>query len=205
MHNPDGKEFSIHLEIRDINLLAQGPREVLFEVYDPDGRPVVREVIPDDGVAQAAFPDSLGGWCDELQYYASLYAKGSKPSYRWSARSDPNRLKAIAPQSFDRKITAREKGIYRTVLAGVPDHFATLKITPNLRYGVAVHTTWIHGHYDLLKKRYIYIPKGAVGIFFAVAEPDQPPTRTFKLTAPDGKVLFEGPATGGYVRLGGNA
>src|SRR4029078_12313346 len=33
--NPEGKAFSIHLEIRDINLFAQGPREVLFKVYDP--------------------------------------------------------------------------------------------------------------------------------------------------------------------------
>ena len=36
-----------------------GPREVLFKVYDPDGQPVVREVIPDDGCASANMPDGL--------------------------------------------------------------------------------------------------------------------------------------------------
>ncbi len=66
VYNPDGLDFSIHLEIRDINLFAHGPREVLFKVYDPDGRPVVREVLPDDGVTEGAFPDAIGGWCDEF-------------------------------------------------------------------------------------------------------------------------------------------
>ena len=47
--NPDGKDFSVRLDVRDLNLYANGPREVLFKVYDPDGKPVVREIIPDDG------------------------------------------------------------------------------------------------------------------------------------------------------------
>ena len=51
--NSEGKDFTISLDVRDINLMANGPREVLFKVYDPDGQPVVREVIPDDGCATA--------------------------------------------------------------------------------------------------------------------------------------------------------
>jgi hypothetical protein len=50
----------------------------------------------------------------------------------------------------------------------------------------------------MLKKTYIYVPKGSVGFFFAVAEPDEPRTRHFKLTGPDGAVLFDGGATGGF-------
>src|SRR5262249_12056937 len=50
-----------------------------------------------------------------------------------------------------------------------------------------------------LKKAFAYVPKGTSGLFFAIAEPDAPQTRRFKLTAPDGKVLFDGVATGGYA------
>ncbi len=205
VNNPDGRAFSVHLEIRDINLMTQGPREVLFKVYDPDGEPVVREVIPDDGITQGAFGDRVSGWCDELQYYANLYAKGTRPAFRWSVWSDPARLQAISARALDRPIAAGKKGVYRIVLAGANDHYATLKLTPGLSYGVCGHTTWIHGHHDLLKKRFIYIPKDTVGVFFAIAEPDQPATRTFKLSAPDGTVLFEGSATGCYARTGGSA
>jgi len=205
VHNPDGKAFSVQLEVRDINLISQGPREVLFKVYDPDGQPVVREVIPDDGITEGLFPERLGGWCEELQYYMTLYAKGTKPSFRWSSWSDPKRLAALPAQKFEKQIAGGKKGVYRVVLAGTNDHFATLKISPELKYGIVGHTNWLHGSRDLLKKRFIYVPKGTSGIFFAIAEPDQPQTRTFKLTAPDGKVLFEGKAAGGYVRLGGQA
>ena len=205
VNNPEGKDFSVRLDLRDINLMSQGPREMMLKVYDPEGRPVVREMIPDDGITEGAFPEQMGGWCEELQYYMSIYATGSKPSFRWSAWSDPKRLQAIAARTFEHKIKGSAKGIYRIVLVGTSDHFATLKISPDLKYGIVGHPNWMHGSRDLLKKSYIYIPKGTSGVFFAIAEPDQPYTRTFRLTAPDGKVLFEGKAAGGYVRLGGQA
>src|SRR4051794_37943738 len=83
--NPDGKDFTVGLDVRDLNLVANGPREVLFKVYDPDGNPVVREIIPDDGCVSPNFPDRIAGWDQEFQYYANLYARGTSPSYRWSA------------------------------------------------------------------------------------------------------------------------
>lgn len=199
VNNPEGKDFTIQLDLRDLNLLASGPREVLFKVYDPDGYPVVREIIPDDGVDSPNFPNRIGGWDHELMYYANLYAKGTTPSFRWSAWSDPNRLSTIVARTFSRSIEGGKKGVYRILLAGTPDHYVTLKLSPDLAYGVAGHHTWIHGHGNLLKKSYIYVPKGSVGIFFGIAEPDIPRTRHFKLTAPDGKVLFDGMATGSYV------
>lgn len=205
VNNPAGAAFSVQLEIRDINLLAQGPREVLFKVYDPDGRPVVREIIPDDGVTRGAYPGLVGGWGNELSYYASLYTKGTIPAFRWSMWSDPYRLKALKPQTVVRNIDRGGKGVYRIVLAGASDHYVTLKLTPALKFGLAGHPTWIHGHGDLLKRRYIYVPKDSVGVFFAVVEPDQPPTRTFTLTGPAGEMLFECQATGAYRRAGGRA
>lgn len=205
VHNPDGEAMSIGLELRDLNLMAHGPREVLLKVYDPDGRPVVREIIPDDGVTIGASPGRIAGWSGELQYYTSLFAKGTQPSFRFSAWSEPERLRTFAARTFEREVEGGKKGVYRIVLAGASDHYVTLKITPDLAYGVAGHTTWIHGHGDMFKRRYIYVPKDTAGVFFAIVEPDRPQTRTFKLTAPDGAVLFEGHAAGGYLRVGGRA
>lgn len=199
IHNPDGKDFTINLDVRDLNLFANGPREVLFKVYDPDGKPVVREVIADDGVTSPNFPDRIGGWDHELQYYMNLNAKGTVPAFRFSAWSDPKRLETIVKRTFTRPIKGGKPGVYRIVLAGTPDHYVTLDLQPALKYAVSGHPTFMYGYGDLLKKRFIYVPKGTTGIFFAATEPDLPRSRKFKVTAPDGKVLFEGMATGGYT------
>ena len=82
VHNSEGKPLNVRLDVRDFNLYANGPREVLFKVYDPEGRAVVREVIPDNGVMSPNFPDRIGGWDHELQYCGNLYAKGTWPSFR---------------------------------------------------------------------------------------------------------------------------
>src|SRR5262245_60688286 len=151
VHNPQGKEFAVNLDVRDLNLFASGPREVLFKVYDPDGKAVVREIIPDDGVTTPNFQDRIGGWDHELQYYANLYAKGAVPTVRFSAWSDPNRLASIVKRSFNHTIPPGKPGVYRIVLAGVPDHYVTLDLKPTLKHGVAGHPTFMHGHGDMLK------------------------------------------------------
>lgn len=201
VNNPDGRDFDVSLDVRDLNLHASGPRELLVKIYGPDGRPVVREVIPDDGASSPNFTDPTGGWDHELQYYANLYAKGTKPTIRWSAWSDPNRLNTLVARHFKYSIKGGGKGVYRVMLAGERDHFVTLKLAPDLKYGVSGHHTWIQGHGDLLKKSYIYVPKDTSGIFFAIAEPDLPRSRTFKLSDPDGKLLFEGQPTGSYKQV----
>ena len=50
VHNPDGRPFAVTLGVRDINHRMHGPAEMLVKIYGPDGRPVVREIIPDDGI-----------------------------------------------------------------------------------------------------------------------------------------------------------
>ncbi len=197
--NPEGKDFSVSLDVRDLNLLANGPREVLFKVYDPEGFPVVREIIPDDGCGEANFPERIGGWDHELQYYANLYAKGTAPSYRWSAWSHPARLKTLVARTFDRPIPGGKRGVYRLVLAGTPDHYVTVRLPAEMQVGFMGHPTFMHGHGSLMKKCYLYVPPGTTGLFYAFAEPDQPPSRRFRLTGPDGKILFEGMATGGFT------
>jgi hypothetical protein len=201
--NPEGRAFTVGLDIRDLNLFANGPRETLFKVYDPDGIPVVREFIPDDGCGDANFPDRIGGWDHELQYYANLYAKGSTPSFRWSAWSNPARLKTLVARNFDRPIPGGKKGVYRIVLAGTPDIYATLRLPSDLKTGFSGHPTFMHGHGGMMRKAYLYVPKGTSGIFYAFAEPDLPRSRRFKLTGPDGKVFFDGMALGGYTAIDG--
>lgn len=198
VNNPEGRDFTVSLDVRDINLYANGPREVLFKVYAPDGAPVVREVIPDDGCASANMTDRIGGWDHELQAFVNIRAKGITPWIRWSAWSDPTRLATIVKRTFERSVKGGQKGVYRIVLAGTPDHYVTLRLSPDLSYGVAGHPTWIQGHGDSLKKTFAYVPKGTSGLFFAIAEPDYPQSRRFKLSAPDGTVLFDGLAPGGY-------
>jgi hypothetical protein len=203
VHNPEGKDFNVNLQVRDMNIYANGPREVLFKVYGPDGKPVVREIVPDDGIVAPAFQDRIGGWDHELMYYANLYAKGTKPSTSFSTWSDPKRLAAIKARVLKRPIKGKGKGIYRIVLAGTSDHFVTVGISHDLPFAVGGHPSFIHGHGDMLKKSYVYVPKNTSGLFFILIEPDPPAQRTFKLTAPDGKVLFEGKAKGGYIHPDG--
>src|SRR5437667_7066149 len=62
VNNADGKAFDVDLDVRDINVFADGPRELLVKVYDPDGRVIVREVIPDDGITTGAYLPPIGGW-----------------------------------------------------------------------------------------------------------------------------------------------
>ena len=204
-HVPDGAPFTLELEVRDLNLLAGGPRETLLKVYDPDGVPVVREVIADDGCASANFPDRIGGWDHELQYYGNLYAKGTWPSFRWSAWSDPARLRTIVARPFAYRVGGGKKGVYRVVLAGTPDIYATLRLPAALKVGYAGHPTFMHGHGAMMRKAYLYVPKGSSGVFCAFAEPDQPRGRHFRLTAPDGKVFFDGMAAGGYAAVDGSS
>ena len=197
--NPDGREFTVGLDVRDLNIFANGPREILFKVYDPDGQPVVREYIPDDGVVSTHYLPRIGGWDHELEYYELCRSKGTQPMGRWSAWSDPARLKTLTARTFQRTIEGGKKGVYRVVLVGDRDHYVTVAVDPELPYGVCGHTTWLHGHHDMWKQGFMYVPKGATGMHVALAEPDTPRTRRLTITAPDGKVLFDTTAPGGFT------
>ncbi|MBI2441225.1 MAG: hypothetical protein HYV35_07640 [Lentisphaerae bacterium] len=200
IHNPDGKSFEINIDIRDWNLMENGPREVLVKLYDPDGRPVVRQVVADDGIAGDAYLPETGGWDHELWYYTLCYGRGSAPMIRWSSLTEPARLAAVPKRSFTFPVSANKKGIYRLLLCGSRDHVATVSIAPDLKLALAGHPLWLHGHGEMFKRSYVYVPKGTIGLDLGFAEFDQPVTRAFKLTAPDGTVLWAGQAQGGFQR-----
>src|SRR5688572_15627989 len=100
VNNADGRDFSVRLAVRDINIYETGPRELLVKVYDPAGRVLVRKVIPDDGVVSKAFLPPMGAWDHEAWYYAYCYQKGTQPMIRWSAFSQADRLAAVAKRDF---------------------------------------------------------------------------------------------------------
>ena len=198
--NRDGKPFTVSLDVRDLNMFEQGPREVLLKVYDPDGHTLVREVIPDDGITEPAYQHPTGAWDHEAWYYAWTRMQGEVPMMRWSTFSEPARLASYAKRTLTYQIPAGKPGVYRVMLVGSTDHYVTLRMAPDLPYGVCGQATFLHAHGDMLKRSYIYVPKGARGLHVVTAEWDQPSTRLFKLTAPDGKVLFETDGSRGFVR-----
>ena len=197
--NADGKAFDVELDVRDLNLYGQGPREILFKVYDPDGRAVVREYLPDDGVTSKAYLPIIGGWDHELQYYSMCRAHGLEPMISWSAYSDPARLGTIKARTFKRSVPGGKKGVYRLLLVGDRDHYVTVRTSPDLPRGVCGHVSFIHGHGDLFKTRWFYVPRGTTGLHLAMAQPDAPGERTYTITAPDGTVIATGSATGGFA------
>jgi hypothetical protein len=201
--NPDGKAFNVKLDVRDLNLLETGPREVLVKIYDPAGKTIVRKVIPDDGVVSKAFLPVVGAWDHEAWYYAFCRTQGAKPMLRWSAFSSPDRFAAQPKRTFTYAVPGGVKGIYRIQLVGFPDHYVSLSLDPDLAFGVAGHPTWLHGSalrdQGKLSRSYLYVPRGTLGLFLMLAEFDVPHTRRFTLTAPDGEKLFDGTTDDGLA------
>src|SRR5690606_12477005 len=136
--NPDGKDFAVSVDIRDINHRMHGPSELLIKAYDPDGRVVVREVVEDDGVlSPTAGSTWSGGWDHEAWYYHTTYSRGLNPLTRWSAFSDPARVANMPKRTKTYEIKGAGKGVYRLLLVGSPDHYVSIHVDPELKYGLS--------------------------------------------------------------------
>ena len=203
VNNPEGKAFNLTLDVRDLNLVEPGPREILFKVYDPEGKPVVREVIPDDGVTTPASQLPTGGWDHEGWFYIFQYNRGSAPMLRWSALAAPDRLAVTPVRTFDRKIAGGVKGTYRVMLVGARDHVVTVKTDPVLSYAVGGNPFFLHPVGDFFKKRFIYVPRGAQSLYLSLVEHDMPRTRRVTLRDETGAALAEvaAPAGIGFLDL----
>ena len=201
--NTEGKAFTLTLTVRDLNLLETGPREVFVKIYDPDGKTIVRKVIPDDGVTSKATLPPAGAWDHEAWYYAYCRMQGTQPMVRWSAFSSPDRLDSLAKRTFTYPVPAGPKGVYRIQVVGFPDHYVTLALDPGLAFGVCGHPTWLHGSslrdQGKPSRSYLYVPRGTDGLYLLLGEFDVPHTRRFTLTAPDGEKLFDGSSGDGLV------
>ncbi|MCS6852559.1 MAG: hypothetical protein NZ700_15495 [Gemmataceae bacterium] len=198
--NTDGRALTLTLDVRDLNLVESGPREVLVKVYDPRGRPLIREIIPDDGIHTPACQFPVAAWDHEAWYYAWCHMQGAAPMMRWSAFSAPERLASVPKRTFTYRLPAGPGGVYRLLLVGATDHYVTLHLDPPVPYGVSGHPDWLHGHGDLYRQRFVFVPRGTRGLHVTLAEYDQPRQRRLKVTAPDGRVLFEGDAAAGFTK-----
>jgi len=198
--NPDGRDFKVTLVVRDINQRPGAPDELLLRIYPPDGRPVVREVIPDDDVATGTYAPHSAGWDHEAWYYATCYSRGLTPTVRWSAFSDPVRLAATPKRTFTYEVKGGQKGVYRVLLVGGPDHYVSLSLDPDLPCGIAGNPEWLHGHGDMFRRSYLFLPKGTARVHALFLQIDQPQTRSFTIKDAGGTVLIQGTARGGLVR-----
>ncbi|GBD36634.1 hypothetical protein HRbin36_01759 [bacterium HR36] len=192
VHNAQGGDFTVRLSVRDLNWFEHGPREVLVKVYDPRGKTLLRQIIPDDGIAKPLFQLPMAGWDHEAWYHAYAQEKGAA-LLRWSAASDPGRLAAVPKRDFTFRIPGGEKGIYRLLIVGATDHYVTVQLEPHLPYGVSGHPDWLHGHAEQYRKTYVYVPRGSVGFHIALAEYDVPRQRRVRLRTPDGRDLVSNP------------
>ncbi|MCX5662506.1 MAG: hypothetical protein NTW19_22725 [Planctomycetota bacterium] len=197
VHNPGGKAFKLALDVRDLNLIEPGPRELLFKVYDPNGKSVVREIIPDDGVITPASQSPTGGWDHEGWYYLYQYNRGTPPMLKWGTLTAPDRLAAIPVRTLEKSIPAGTPGIYRVVLVGSRDHVVTVKVDSGLSWGVAGNPFYLHPVGDFFKKRFVYVPAGTRAINIAMVEHDRPRARKFTLKDTAGNLLAEGSAAAG--------
>jgi hypothetical protein len=111
---------------------------------------------------------------------------------------EKERLARVPFRRFHHAIKAGKKGVYRLMLVGCRDNVATVRLDKGLRFGIAGHPLWLHGHGEQLRRSYVYIPRGTRSISFGFLEFDTPRKRRYKLIAPDGEVLVEGCATGGF-------
>ncbi len=200
VNNYDGRDFTVTLGVRDINHRMHGPSELLVKIYSPDGKPVVREVIPDDGVLAHTSNPSAAGWDHEAWYYATCYSRGLQPLVRWSAYSDPKRLASIQKRTFTHFVQGGQKGVYRVLVVGAPDNYVTLDIDSDLKYGVAGSPEWIHGNGDLFRRSYIYVPKTTHSINLLFLQFDEPATRRVVLKDTKGNILAEGTGAEGLVQ-----
>ena len=187
--NNAGTDFSVEVELRDINYLSRAPSEVLFKVYAPDGRALVREVIPDDGIQAPMYNSPVAGWDHEAWYYETVRSRGLQPMVRWSAFSDPARLAAMPARTFRYAIKGGGKGRYQVLLVGGKDIYATVRTNPNLPTGYSGSVDWLHGYGALYQKSFLYLPKPTDQVQMMFFQVDRPAQRKMRLYCADKTVL----------------
>lgn len=187
--NPKGAAFTVELDVRDLNHLSHAPAELLVKIYAPDGALLVREVIPDDGIAGGAYQPAVAGWDHEAWYAESCRTRGLEPELRWSGFSAPDRLAAMPKRTFRYSVPAGAAGVYRVLATGVPDLYVTVRLTPDLPCGTVSTGYWLHGHGAQYRHNALYVPRGAQKMWILFFEMDRPAGRSFVLRDPAGKPI----------------
>jgi hypothetical protein len=179
--NPDGAAFTVLLEVRDLNHQSRAPSELMVKILDPDGRILVREVLPDDGLTAPEYAPPAAGWDHEAWYYAASRSRGIEPMVSWSHFTDPAYLGKVPVRPFSFSVPAGPAGVYRILLFGGPDHVVKLNLTPALTHAVAGTVNWLHGHGAQYRRSFLYVPRGAKMLYLSLLENDLPASRTLTL------------------------
>ncbi len=182
-------EVRVDLDVRDLNYASRGPSEMLVRIYDPEGKAVVRQVIPDDGVNARAAGPWFSGWDHEAWYYATCYSRGLEPGVRFSALTEPGRVAQMPARRFSYDIKQAKPGVYRMVLAGTSDLIVTVASNQPRALGVMGSPDWLVGRGDQFEKSYFFIPKGTVGVTLRMLEMEQPFGRGARVLDAQGNVV----------------
>ena len=199
LDHPSGAAFEIQLDVRDLNAAPRGPAELLFKVYGPDGRLLVREIVPDDGVTQGLFVGPAAGYDHMALRFAAERAAGLAPAIAAGRLCDPARLAALPARRFRHTIPAGPGGVYRVLLVGQPDLVVTLTTDPALPCGVAGspdHLCPLAGFPD---RGWVWLPEGTTGMELAIVSIDGEAGRTVRVLDQAGTELGRVDDVGGYA------
>lgn len=184
-----GGSFVLRLTVRDLNRLACGPSELMVHLYDPQGRLILREVLPDDGVNPRNGGPTLAGWDHVAWYYETCYSRGLDPLVRWSILDRPDRIAALPERQWTFRLSDAPPGVYRLVLAGSSDLLVQVQTDPVSPFGSNGGPDWRHGSGDQFRRHFLCVPKGASGLSLGLLELDRPRGRACALRTLEGKPL----------------
>ena len=199
--NTEGKPFDIEIDVLDINHLTPFPSELLVKLESPDGRVLVREVLPDDGIVDASWGTHGSSWASEAWYFGTAYSRGLEPAIRWSAFSNPQKLAQLPARTFRWSVKDASPGVYRLLMVGRPDHYVSTRVSNGLKFAVAGNPEVLHGHGDLYRRSYVYVPENATSMNLWFMQMDQPAVRTAAVRDSSGKLLLEAFGERGLERL----
>jgi len=157
--NTSGRPFKLQIDLKDINTFCQGAQTALFKVYDPDGKVLHAEDIPDDGITDGGYQQAWAGWDHELWARGAIREIGGEPLFRWDAFSNPQKLDKIRGAVRSVSVKDARKGVYRVQLAGCDDHFVKFSVSGGLKFGVVGHPDFIAGHGEQFATGYLYVPE----------------------------------------------
>ncbi|MCX5661603.1 MAG: hypothetical protein NTW19_18150 [Planctomycetota bacterium] len=156
--NPSGKDFTVDLDLKDLNIYCQGAQTALVKVYGPEGEVAVDDEIPDDGIVNGGYDQAWAGWDHEQWARAGLRDLGAEALFRSDAFSDPRKVEKIRGTVRSYKVKGTKPGVYQVQVVGCDDHFLGFSTTPALKFGVCGHPDFLAGHGSQFKTTYLYVP-----------------------------------------------
>jgi len=189
IHNPTGRAFDVHMELRDWNVFTEGPAPVLVKLYNPDDEVVQKFEVPDDGITSGGYANVYCGWEHELWYNVTLWDRGVKGTFRSDTFSDPKKLDALKATSHKVSVPAGKPGTWQLMVVGGDDQWLKLWLSKPLKYGVLGHPDWLYGTGDSLKTAYLYVPRESKYVDVWLEEIDYPRRRVVTVSDEAGKQL----------------